>query len=142
MESKAPILQLNLRSPIFYKKLETAEPFSWKAADREKIFCFQLDETQGGSFEPDIARLLGSLLFCGEAAEPENINREPGFELPRGNYIFAQKRELLSKDEIIDLAAEIQKEGLWQRLELADKLYLRYLFEDGSPVTQLFRGLK
>jgi hypothetical protein len=60
-------------------------------------------------------------------------------ELPRGNYLFAQVRETLSRDEIIDLAIEVQSEGLWQRLELGFKYYLRFLFEDGSPVTQVFR---
>lgn len=34
---------------------------------------------------------------------------------------------------------ELQKEGLWQRLELENRYYLRYLSEDGSEITQLFR---
>jgi hypothetical protein len=37
------------------------------------------------------------------------------------------------------MAIEQQKDGLWERLKPGNRLYLRILSEDGSPVTQLFR---
>jgi hypothetical protein len=37
------------------------------------------------------------------------------------------------------MAIEQQKDGLWEQLRLGNHLYIRYLFEDGSPVTQVFR---
>ena len=61
-------------------------------------------------------------------------------ELPAGNYLFAQKRESLDRESVINMAVEIQQEGLWQRLKPGRRLYLRRLFEDGSEVTQLFRS--
>jgi hypothetical protein len=37
---------------------------------------------------------------------------------------------------------ELQKEGLWIRLELEDRVYIRTLQEDGAQVTQLLRPLR
>jgi hypothetical protein len=62
--------------------------------------------------------------------------------LPAGQYIFSQKREILSRDEILEMTVEIQQEALWQRLIPAPRLYLRYLSEDGRGVTQVFRPYK
>ena len=106
---KIEISRLNLLSPVY--------------GDGEKLFYFELDEA--GEFEPDKTRFLDNPVSCGE--------------LPPGDYLFAQKRETLNHKEIIDLAIEIHQEGLWQRLILGKRLYLRYLFEDGREVTQLFR---
>jgi len=63
-------------------------------------------------------------------------------ELPQGSYLFSQKREILNREEIIAMAIDIQQEGLWQRLKLGKKLYLRYLYEDGKCVTQILREIK
>ena len=122
------IMRLNLLSPIHFSHGDRLDPFNPGLGDGEKLFCFDLDETQNLSFEPDKARLLGNQVFGG-------ANRE----LPKGDYLFAQEREILSREEIISLAAEIQQEGLWQRLIPGKRLYLRYLYEDGSWVTQLYR---
>ena len=136
--------------------MEGAEPFAAPLdnsaeLDMERIFCFELDEREHLSFKPDREKLLGCLVYGGlsrareagtaaEAAKTEiPLGKLPQRRIPPGNYLFAQKRELLSKEEIISLAVEIQMEGLWQRLKLGKNLYLRYLFEDGSRVTQLFR---
>ena len=63
--------------------------------------------------------------------------------LPQGKYLFTQCRSeaVLSRDEWLDLAIEQQKDGLWERNKLLDLLYIRFLFEDGSFVTQVFRAL-
>ena len=121
------VLRFNLLSPISYTPIPEADPFAYKEENGETLFCFELEEAHRQSIEPDKSRLLGQLV--------------PAKELPTGQYLFAQKRELLCKDEILNMAVEIQQEGLWQRLKLGTKLYLRYLFEDGSIVTQLFRNL-
>jgi len=34
---------------------------------------------------------------------------------------------------------EVQDEGLWQRLKLAKRFYVRYLFEENRGVTQIWR---
>jgi len=127
----------------------------------ERIFCFELDAAEYLAFEPDRNRLLGSLVFGGISGAGEGSAELMAAELaaagkvaaglaiaeaaagkaqiPKGRYLFAQKKEILCKEEIISLAIEIQKEALWQRLKAGRNLYLRYLFEDGSRVTQLFR---
>lgn len=142
------ISKLKLLTPVYYVLLADADPFGREgetAADsgRERIFCFELNETQYLSFEPDTRALFGALLFGGEAAggalKETEIPHEKRRELPAGNYLFAQKREALSRDDITAMAAEIQQEGLWQRLKPGNTLYLRYLVEDSARVTQIFR---
>jgi len=54
-------------------------------------------------------------------------------------YLFAQRRGTLDRGECIGMAIEQQKDGMWERLWLTDRLYIRYLFEDGNFVTQIFR---
>ena len=132
------IIRFNLLSPLCYVPGEDPDPFGYREGSGEKLFCFELDEAHYSSIEPDKTKLLGNLIFGGKAADKAAGAAET-FELPKGNYLFAQKREILSQQDIIDMAAEIQQEGLWQRLLPEKKLYLRYLFEDGCFVTQLFR---
>ena len=134
------IQTLKLLSPLYYSVGAESHPFGCQAG--EKLYCFELDENERNSFEPNKEKLLGSLVFGGETAGErpgKTENAEAFFSLPQGDYLFAQKREALSRDEIIDMAIEIQQEGLWQRHKLGKLLYLRYLHEDGSGVTQLFR---
>jgi len=124
------IFLLHIHSPLCFAS--GRDPFSFRGESvenesGEKLFCFELDETQRLSFEPDTDKLL-----------EKTISGEK-LELPQGDYLFAQQRKILSREEIIALAAEIQQEGLWQRLTPGKKLYLRYLFEDGSFVTQVLR---
>ena len=134
------IIRFNLLSPLCYVPEENPNPFGCREGSGEKLFCFELDEDQYSSFEPDMQKLLKSLVFGGDAVTGEGKgDGKTVFQLPGGNYLFAQKREILKKEEIIALAVEIQLEGLWQRLLPGKMLYLRYLFEDGRPVTQLFR---
>jgi len=130
MEYLLEIQTLTLLSPLHYSaaKSDPADdnPFNYREEDGEKLYCFMLNENEYSGFEPDKKTLLGSLVFSADT-------------LPAGKYLFAQKREILSREEIIDMAVEIQAEGLWQRLRPGKTLYLRYLFEDSRPVTQLYR---
>ena len=127
------IFNLKLASSIYFETRKEANPFTagediindcGKNAG-EKLFCLELDEKEYLKFEPDKDKLVK--------------NAEGAKELPQGDYLFTQKREVLNRQEIVNLAVEIQSEGLWQRLEPGKKLYLRYLFEDGKFVTQLYR---
>jgi hypothetical protein len=137
---KPAIITLNLLSPLYYTKDEKADPFVWEAENGETLFCFDLDPAQSVSIEPDESRLLAGLVFGGRAVEEgAGEGREGRFQLPAGNYLFSQEREILSRGEIIEMAAETQKEGLWRRLRPGGQLYLRYLFEDRRGVTQVFR---
>ena len=142
---KANIFNLNLVSPVFVIPAADNEPFAFKTDDSEKVFCFELDEEERLSFQPDRGRLFGKLIFGGDAVSGEKAGAgsvEGKAEIPAGNYLFAQKKEILSKEEIIGMAMEIQAEALWQRMKPGKNLYLRYLFEDGNWVTQLFRPYK
>jgi len=155
------IQNLTLLSPLYFSPAKE-EPFGIpeKACENafdnaaegfhgEKLYCFELEKERSLSFEPERTGFLGKLLFCGvsgpsegeagPAGEETGQDGKANLELPAGSYIFAQEREFLGREEIISMAIEIQKEGLWQRLKPASRLYLRYLYEDSSPVTQLFR---
>ncbi|GHT57341.1 hypothetical protein FACS1894109_09150 [Spirochaetia bacterium] len=142
-------IRLELRSPLFYQAEAALVPFQYETGEGELLFCFDLDPVQGRSIEPEATALLGPLVFAGRATalptalpsgSPENRSGEAGrLELPAGNYLFAQERRTLNKQEFIEMAVEVQKDGLWERLAPAGRLYLRYLFEDGQTVTQVFR---
>ena len=158
------IFNLNLVNPLFVIPDKNLEPFpvpqegsgtiscpkeglgavygAGANLNAERIFCFELDAAEYLAFEPDRNRLLGSLVFGGISGAGEGdaeLAAAGKAQIPKGRYLFAQKKEILCKEEIISLAIEIQKEALWQRLKAGRNLYLRYLFEDGSRVTQLFR---
>jgi len=127
---------LTLLSPLYYSAAES-DPFNYREEDGEKLYCFMLNENERSSFEPDKNKLLEHLVFSANAvtgAQGETVKM-----LPNGSYLFAQKREVLSREDIIDMAVEMQAEGLWQRLKPGKTLYLRYLFEDSKTVTQLYR---
>ena len=130
-------MRLALLSPLYFDAENVTDPFAFRDKEDaleggEKLFCFELDEAQYRSFEPDKVKLLGNPVF---GPQDGGMLRE----LPQGDYLFAQKRKIMDRGEIIDLAVEMQNEGLWQRLGPGKRLYLRYLFEDSCWVTQLFR---
>jgi hypothetical protein len=141
---KPEIVRLNLLQPLLYNAEPELAP--WEEKDgNEKLFCFELEPALAREFQPDREKFPGTLVFAGRPIEKETQPRavQNGLfaELPKGNYLFTQLREALSRNEIIDLAIEVQNEGLWQRLELGIRYYLRFLFEDGSVVTQIFRPI-
>jgi hypothetical protein len=115
------------------------DPFSYHVEMGEMLFHFELEPNQSRSIEPDGEVLLSALIAGGRAAGPEEISPEKALVLPRGTYLFSQVKEILGRQDIISLAVEVQKEGLWQRLLPGKELYLRYLFEDRRGVTQVFR---
>ena len=137
---KIEIFRLKLISPLFFIPdcfTDPEAPFNYTLESGEKLFCFELDKIHAKKFEPDKKHFPGFLIFSGKAVEgkPQGTT----LELPQGDYIFTQVQDILSKEDIIELAVELQNEGLWQRLELGSQYYLRYLFEDKRGVTQLFR---
>ena len=134
------ITKLKLFSPLCYIPVAECDPFAYTdSAGVERLCCFDLDEEQYLSFEPDKEKILGRLVFGSYANEPGRAGENGKVELPGGNYLFVQKEGILGREDIIALAVEIQSEGLWQRLKPGKRLYLRHLFEDGRWVTQLFR---
>jgi hypothetical protein len=135
-----PLIRLDLRAPLFYAVSPGLEPFAYHAeADgpAELIFCFELNPAQSRGIEPDRDNFLGEMVFAGHSTEMRE--GADTARLPAGLYLLAQKREALGRDDCIALAIEQQKDGLWERLKPENLLYVRYLFEDGSAVTQLFR---
>jgi hypothetical protein len=140
---KFNILKLNLLAPLYYAKDETLVPFKSNPFLGERLFCFEIDPVQSVQFEPPENLYPGSLLYSGrgETAFPsdtpaEEVNR---VKLPQGSYIFTQAWRFLARKEFIYMVIELQKEGLWERLNLEPRIYLRYLHEEGRAVTQVFR---
>ena len=134
---KPEILRLNLLGPLLYAPSESIA-LAYKQEDGEKLFCFEIEESQAQEFLPEKRHFPGALVFSGKALKEEEPS-ESILELPSGNYIFCQIREILDEDGIIDLAVEAQNEGLWQRLKLTKRLYVRFLFEESQGVTQIWR---
>jgi len=132
---ESPLIHLDLRAPLEYAEAPELIPFASPPADeaaRELLFCFELDREQAGRIDPDADCFLGEIIFSGKSGKG-NV------QLPAGLYLFAQQRKTLDREECIGMAIEQQKDGMWERLRLGDRLYIRCLFEDGSPVTQILR---
>lgn len=107
----------------------------------ETLFRFAVNPRAAGSIEPAAAGYLERLaaageLSCGDSPAPA------GLDLPAGEYWFTQIRRALDREECVEAALELQKEGLWQRIRLGTALYFRRLREDGAPVVQLFRPVE
>jgi hypothetical protein len=136
--------RLELRAPLLFIPDPLLVPFRYGGEARETLFCFTLDEAQSRVIEPDPQAFLGPLAGAGYAAGPGQSPdaKTDVLELPQGHYVFAQEREALGEAEVLLMAIEVQKDGLWERLQLEGRLYLRYLREDGKAVTQVFRPYK
>jgi hypothetical protein len=138
------LLRLDLRAPLLYAEAPGLDPFNCPIPDDlspkgssevgEYLFCFELDSDQAASIEPAADCFLGELIFAGR----KNGGRGERM-LPAGLYLFSQQRKALCREEIIHMALEQQKDGLWERLKPGNRLYVRFLSEDGSAVTQIFR---
>jgi hypothetical protein len=151
------LIKLDLRAPIVYAPCHFAPEkagFPLEITEEDEVLlCFELDAVQGRSIEPERERLLGRLLFSGRKPFPGPETADSGalaaggrVSLPEGEYLFVQRREKDKPaagvaEEWLDLAIELQKDGLWERHKLESRLYARLLFEDGQWVTQLFRPL-
>jgi hypothetical protein len=132
------VLHLDLRAPLEYAEAPGLIPFDClppaDEAAQELLFCFELNREQAERIYPEADCFLGELAFSGTST-----GEQGRLQLPAGQYLFAQERKTLDREECIGMAIEQQKDGLWERLRLGNCLYIRYLFEDGSPVTQIFR---
>jgi hypothetical protein len=137
---ESPLVHLDLRAPLEYEEAPGLVPFSCLPADEaapELLFCFEIDREQAGRIDPEADRFLGELVCSGKGD-----GKQGKIQLPAGRYVFTQQRtgsRTLSREECVSMAIEQQKDGLWERLHLGTRLYIRCLFEDGSPVIQLFR---
>jgi len=150
---QSPLTLLNLCTPLQYIKSVCQDPSQLKyekLENEEILLCYEVNPVQGCSIEPDRDYFLGKLLFIGQKL-PESQNggideteKNNLVLLPQGNYLFTQCRSeaVLNRDEWLDLAIEQQKDGLWERNKLLNLLYIRFLFEDGSFVTQVFRTVE
>jgi hypothetical protein len=139
MNETPPIVRLDLRAPLLYTETPELNAFNCPSSDAlEFIFCFELDQEQAQSIEPQPEKFLGQQILSGK--NDQNLNSGPkNMELPAGLYLFTQRRGLTSRKECITMAIEQQKDGLWEKIKLENRLFLRFLYEDNSPVTQLFR---
>ena len=138
-------MNLDLRTPLIYAALpdksETAGIII--GTEDEILLCFDLDPRQSRSIEPDPQLLLGPLVFAGRTGAGDFNDSAFKVSLPAGNYLFVQRRgAVLSREEWLDMAIEQQKDGLWERNKPESRIFVRYLYEDGQPVTQLFRPLE
>lgn len=136
------MIRLNLCTPLAYAEAPELTPAclppeSGDAAG-ELLFCFALDREQASRIDPEPEHFLGELVFAGKNGGTEK-HSAPQLLLPAGLYLFAQQRRMLDRKECIAMAIEQQKDGLWERLKPENRLYIRYLYEDGSPVTQIIR---
>jgi len=139
-----PLTLLNLCSPLQYIKSECQDTSLLKyekLENEEIILCYEVNPVQGSSIEPDRDYFLDRLLFIGQKLSESQNEGNNIVLLPQGNYLFMQCRSeaVLSSDEWLNLAIEQQKDGLWERNKPGNLLYIRFLFEDGSFVTQVFR---
>jgi len=105
--------------------------------------CFNINSVESRSIKPEKENFLGTLEFIGRKMGENAAPDGKTVILPNGNYLFAQKRcpQALSQTEWLDIAIEQQKDGLWEQNKLGCLLYIRYLFEDGAFVTQIFREI-
>jgi hypothetical protein len=138
-------MNLDLRAPLVYNSVKMPFDSPPNLAENEEILlCFSLEPAQSQSIEPDTQRLLGPMSFAGRKTDKVDSRQAETVSLPSGNYLFTQCRSQdgrLNEAEWLDLAVEQQKDGLWERQKLENKLYVRFLYEDGGSVTQLFRPI-
>jgi len=139
MNESPPLVRLDLRAPLLYTETQGLDAFDCRGEDAlEFLFCFELDQEQSQSIEPHPENFLGRLVFSGKNVQNQQ-DKQGNPELPAGLYLFAQRRGVIGRDECIALAIEQQKDGLWEKIKLGTRLFIRYLYEDGSQVIQLFR---
>jgi hypothetical protein len=157
MENHA-VRRLHLLTPLRYALASPPEDglFPLKGAEPpprggEEVLCFGINPAEAHSGEPAKENYLGPLLFRGKLRPPPpgmdkvgagEEQEGPDEEIPRGSYLFVQERIFLSREKTLELAVELQKEGLWEGLTLGDRLYIRRFFEEGIPVTQVWRPLR
>jgi len=149
-------MKLDLCAPLVYVKIDNIQENKINkelvSQNEEILICYAINSRESSMIEPDKEKFLDKLLFIGRKT-PGSIPNEQNFSsnisefvitaLPAGKYLFNQYRaaEPLNQKEWLDMAIEQQKDGLWERYKLENMLYIRFLFEDGAFVTQVFRPL-
>uniref|UniRef100_A0A7C3ILA1 Uncharacterized protein n=1 Tax=Gracilinema caldarium TaxID=215591 RepID=A0A7C3ILA1_9SPIR len=132
------IYTLDLRAPFIYTQSIAEDPFG-QPPHEEAMACFSLDRDVAQSIEPDAEHYLGPLLFRGtkssEAPDTDDC------VIPKGLYLFAQIREAPQRDLFTAMAIEVQKEGLWRRMEMENRVFIRILKEEDEVVTQVLRPI-
>ena len=98
-----------------------------KEALSEKIFLYTLNPNEAKKIDPDTKNY-----FIGRAEEVSVMETSQ-------YYVVQFWRDNLTQSELLDAAVELQKEALWNRLKLNDKLYLRAITGDGVSKVQLWR---
>jgi len=134
-----------LQKAIFYQETNlkgTVLPFEIQEKE-EYLHFYEINPRHSNSIEPAQRQFLGDLVFIGKKSSDETENGKQ-VALPKGNYLFTQQRseKPLSQADWLNLAIEQQKDGLWERNKLENSLYIRFLFEDGKAVTQIFRPVQ
>jgi hypothetical protein len=142
------IIHLHLMAPLYYTGedgLDYRTPRDGtadRAASGEYLFAFEIDPGQYRSIEPEEASFIGEPFFRGRVSPVRSGEQSPDgmfFTLEAGQYLFMQSREPVDREGILDMALELQKEGLWEGFALDRRLFLRYVFEEGCMVSQLWR---
>jgi hypothetical protein len=135
-----PLSRLDLRAPLVYSK--TGNLPAEARESNEFLLLYELDRVQSQSIEPVKELFLGKLASIGKKTVNLNVPETDRIVLPAGDYAFTQRRSnsvTLKQEEWLDMAIEQQKDALWGRYKLKNQLYVRYLYEDGLFVIQLFR---
>jgi hypothetical protein len=151
--------RLHLLSPIFYREIALPPPdqdSSFREISRlftgeffglpddslspepfpEMLIHFRINRSGAFAVETDGKDYLESPISAGQA------DTNGSLELPAGEYFFTQVREKLDTGAFIELALELQKEGLWERVRLKETVYFRTLWEDGARVSQVLRPVQ
>jgi hypothetical protein len=144
--------KLRLISSLYYLPFDPCSGNVFARAldsgEREALFWYEIRAAQACSIEPDSGAYLGPLIAAGNAAAAGNsVNESPAnaaLILPAGGYLFTQVRNGPHEADkaaslCVELAVELQKEGLWERLTLGNTVYFRTLWEDGARVFQALR---
>ena len=148
--NNSSLIKLFLRETRLYIKTEyvNIDFLSKIHGSEEFLICYELNEQESQKIDPNEGLFLGSLVFFGErdnerdlSIDVINSSRREQVSLPKGDYVFVQQRsdKALSQPEWLKMAIELQKDGLWERHKLGNMLYIRFLYEDGAIVTQIFR---
>jgi hypothetical protein len=127
-------MKLDLRTALMYAKISDLPA---ALNNDEFIQCFDLDSGQSQSIEPKAEFFIADIVFSGMAKN--DLSSDETVTLPEGIYLFNQYRAALKREEWLAMALEQQKDGLWERYKPENRLYVRYLFEGGLQLTQLFR---
>ncbi len=135
------IYTLHLCSDLMYLSTTEIDPFTVPLKD-EKVLVCAIYEEYSGVVEPDKNNYIRQILQIGEPALVPVISSNHNIiKIPAGTYLFMQTTEPQSIEIVIEMAIEIQKEGLWRNLNLENFFFVRMFMEDERIVTQVLRPI-